>query len=112
MHITYTGVSYTVVFSGSDSGLEVGESRGFSAMGVIFPLIPASSAAFLTSEIRCDMLLLALTLRLVTVLEEVVLIMLLRFEENPDTSVSTEDAERRFARRSTNVPERRGLEGE
>ena len=112
MHVTYTGVSYIVVFSGSDSGLEVGESGGFSAMGVIFPLILPSSAAFLTSEMSCDMLLLALTLRLVTVLEDVVLITLLRLEEKPDASVSIEDAERRFARRSTNVPVMRGLEGE
>ena len=96
---SYTGVS-KMVASGSSSGLMggVGESSGFSAMGVIFPVIPPSSTVFLVSETSCDgfrseLLLLLLALRLVTVLVDVVLIMLLRFDEIPDASVSADTAE-------------------
>ena len=93
---SYTGVS-KMVASGSSSGLMggVGGSSGFYAMGVIFP---PSSTVFLVSETSCDgfrseLLLLLLALRLVTVLVDVVLIMLLRFDNIPDASVSADTAE-------------------
>ena len=89
-----------MVASGSGSGLMggVGESSGFSAMGVIFPVIPPSSAVILMSAKPCncfrsELLLLLLALRLVTVLVDVVLIILLRFDEIPDASVLADIAE-------------------
>lgn len=88
-----------MVGSGSGSGLMggVGESSGFSAIGVIFPVIPSSVVVLMSAKpcncFRSELLLLLLALRLVTVLVDVVLIILLRFDEIPDASVSVDIAE-------------------